>query len=647
MRPLPPRTSRCACRHSLAALQLAAPHLAALGLVLALAADGALSAAPPADGAERLWAAARTGDVATVRSLLAAGVAVDAPFRAGGTALLFASQHGHREVVEALLGAGADVAAREQVNGWGALLWAAFGGHCEVLPVLLSHGADPNQKELSQGLTPLAMAVVRGDGPCVDALLASPKLTPATLEHAASFATRMGKKDLVARLAARTSAAPVIPAWPQFRGPAASGVAEAAHPPTKWDAVAGSHLRWKTAIPGLGHSSPVVAGDRVFVTTAVKDGDPAPVRDTGNPMDSMSEAVKHSWRLLCLDAKSGAVLWERTAAEGLPGTRRHPKNSFASATPATDGSTVVALFGDQGLFAYSMTGELRWSRDLGPMDAGFFYDPGFQWGTASSPILWNGLVIVQVDVQKGSYVAAFSLADGKPVWRTERDELPTWGTPTIHARGDRAELVTNGVQKIRGYDPATGAELWSLTTGNSFVSASTPVASADLIVVGNGYRPLKPIYAIRPGGRGDLSPEEGESSGPHLAWSLKTGGPYYTTPLLYGDLLYVVSDDGVLGAYLSANGELVYRQRLGSGKRFSASPVAAEGRLYLAAEDGEVLVVKAGTEYQLLATNLVGEACLATPAIAGETVFVRGRHHLFAFGEGPMPAPPAQPTPSQ
>ncbi len=612
----------------------------ALDGALASPAETAAETAAATDPTERLWDAARSGDVAAVKRALADGAKVDAPFRVGGTALLFAAQYGHREVIEALLAAGADVTAREQINGWGALLWATFGGHCDALPALLAAGADPNEKELSQGFTPLSMAVIRGDRPCVETLLASPKVSAATLELASGFATRMGRKDLLPLLVARRDVAPALPTWPQFRGPSASGVAEGARPPLRWDAAAGTGLRWKTAIPGLGHSSPVVAGDRVFVTTAVKEGEPAPVRDTGSPMDSLAEAVPHSWRLYCLDARTGAVLWERVAAEGLPRSRRHPKNSFASATPATDGKSVVVLFGDQGLFAYSMDGSLLWRRELGPMDAGFFYDPGFQWGTASSPILWNGLVIVQADLQKGSHLAAFSLADGKRVWRTDRDELPTWGTPTVLGEGARAELVTNGIHKIRGYDPSTGAELWSLTTGNSFVAASTPVGSADLIVVGNGYRPLKPIYAIRPGGRGDLSPKEGENSAPHLAWSLKTGGPYYTTPLLYGDLLYVVSDDGILSAHLASNGELVYRQRLGAGKRFTASPVAADGRLYLAGEDGETLVIKAGAEYQLLAANPVGEPCLATPAIVGDTLFVRGRHHLFAFAESPAGTAP-------
>ncbi|HEX4951987.1 MAG TPA: PQQ-binding-like beta-propeller repeat protein [Thermoanaerobaculia bacterium] len=614
-----------------------------LGLLLGMAASaGELE--------EQLWAAARRGDAAAVRSLLARGAEVDAPFRAGGTALLFAAQKGHREVVEALLAAGANVHAREEVNGWGVLLWASFGGHCELLPLLLERGADPNLRDLSKGLTPLALAVARGSRPCAEALLVAPSLSRETLAEAAALAAKAGRKELLALIEKRqaelvapspvpAAEAPPVPSWPQFRGPFASGVA-AGEPPTEWSLEPGRGLRWKTAIPGVGHASPIVWGDRVFVATAVTAGGDPAIRDTGNPMDSVKETRPTAWKLLCLDARTGEILWERTAAEGVPTVGRHPKNSLASATPSTDGQRVVAWFGERGLFAWDLDGRLLWQRDLGSGDAGFFYDPELQWGSASSPILFDGLVIVQVDVQKGSYLAAFRAEDGAPAWRVERDELPSWGTPTIYRDGAQSELVTNATNAVRAYDPHTGRELWSLRTANSYVSAATPVAEPGLIVVGNGYRPARPLYAIRPGSRGDISLPEGQPANQSVVWSTLSGGPYYTTPLLHEGLLYVLSEDGVLAVYRSASGEPVYRQRVGSGERFSASPVLSGGRLYLASEDGEVFVVAAGPSYRLLATNPVGEPCLATPALVGNTLYLRARSHLFAFGP-----PTAEPRP--
>jgi outer membrane protein assembly factor BamB len=422
--------------------------------------------------------------------------------------------------------------------------------------------------------------------------------------------------------------------WPQFRGTSANGVAEGVTTPTTFDAAKSQNLQWKTPIPGLSHASPVVWGNKVFVVTAVSTnpneekrfglfGDVAPVKDD----------PKHAWKVYALDKKTGKVLWERVAYEGIPKVKRHPKSSHAASTPATDGKYLVVLFGSEGLYAYDFNGKLMWKQDLGVLDAGWFYDPDYQWEYGSSPIIYKNLVIVQADLQKNSFVAAYDLKTGKQVWKTNREEIPSWSTPTIYEGKTRVELITNGTKAIRGYDPLTGKELWKLSP-NSEIATPTPIIANDLIFVTSGYRPIQPIYAIKPGATGDISLKDGKTSNDSIAWSVTRGGPYMPTPVAYGDLLYTLSNNGVLAAYNTKTGERLYQERLaGKGGAFTASPVAADGKLYLSSEDGDVFVVKAGPKYELLATNPVGEVMMATPAISDGIVIVRGINHLFAFAD--------------
>jgi outer membrane protein assembly factor BamB len=422
--------------------------------------------------------------------------------------------------------------------------------------------------------------------------------------------------------------------WPQFRGPQAAGVAEGSPAAVKWDAPKAVNMRWKTQIPGLAHSSPVVWGNKVFITTAVtsgaKDetryglyGDVAPVKDD----------PKHSWKVYALDKQTGKILWERLAYEGIPKVKRHPKSTHADSTPVTDGKYLVALFGSHGLYAYNLDGKLLWKQDLGLLDSGWFYDPDYQWEHGSSPVIYRDLVIVQADVQKDSYIAAYYLKNGKLAWKTSRDEISSWGTPTVYQGKARAELITNGSKAIRGYDPATGKELWRLTP-NSEVTTPTPIVAHDLIYVTSGYRPIQPIYAIKVGSNGDITLKEGKTSSDAIAWSKPRGGPYMPTPVVYGDLLYTCSNQGVLTAYNAITGERVYQERLGGkGGAFTASPVASDGKIYLSSEDGDVFVVKAGPKYELLSTNPVGEVMMATPAISDGLVIVRGHSNVYAFAE--------------
>src|SRR5918999_2519339 len=278
--------------------------------------------------------------------------------------------------------------------------------------------------------------------------------------------------------------------WPQFRGPGATGVVEGSTQPAKWDASTQLNVRWKTPIPGLSHSSPVVWGDKIFVTTAVSSaaksetrfglyGDVAPVKD--NP--------EHTWKVYAIDKQKGTILWERAAYTGIPKVKRHPMSSHAAATPVTDGKYVIAMFGSEGLYAYDLNGKLLWKQDLGVLDAGWFYDVDYQWEHGSSPIIFRDLVIVQADVQKDSFIAAYSLKNGKLVWKKPREEISSWGTPTIYEGKTRAELITNGSKAVRGYDPLTGRELWRLSP-NSEITTPTPIYAHGLIYVTAGYPPV-------------------------------------------------------------------------------------------------------------------------------------------------------------
>jgi outer membrane protein assembly factor BamB len=315
----------------------------------------------------------------------------------------------------------------------------------------------------------------------------------------------------------------------------------------------------------------------------------------------------------------------------VPRVQRQRKNSYASPTPVTDGKHVVAWFGSEGLYCYDFEGQLLWKQDLGVIDAGASYDDSYDWGVASSPIIYRNLVIVLADGQSNSFIAAYDVRNGERVWHKPRDVISSFSTPTIYEGPGRVELVVNGPEKVHGYDPLTGMELWELR-GSSKNTTPTPIVAHDLIFVASGYQ-VKPIFAIRPGAEGDITLEGDAQSNEYVAWSSKRDGPYLPTPIVYGDYLYTCQNNGVLACYRAKTGEHVYRERVGSGGAFSASPIAADGKLYIASEDGDIYVVRAGPEYELLATNPMGEVCMATPAVSKGRMFIRTQHHLYAVGE--------------
>jgi outer membrane protein assembly factor BamB len=425
--------------------------------------------------------------------------------------------------------------------------------------------------------------------------------------------------------------------WPSFRGPQATGIADGQKPPALWDVAKGINVRWKTPIAGLAHACPIVWDDRVYVTTAVRaDGKSELKVGLYGDVDSAEDRTEHSWRICCLDKNSGEVVWERIAHEGVPRTKRHTKGSHANCTPATDGAHVVVNFGSEGLYCYDRDGTLLWQHDLGALDSGWFFDEEYQWGFGSSPVIFRDLVIVQCDMGRGSYIAAYRLADGDEAWRTSRDEIPSWGSPTVVEGPERAELVTNATRFARGYDPLTGKELWRLGR-QSEITVPTPFFGEGLIFVVSGYSPLQPLNAIRPGAAGDISLPGNETSSEFVSWSRPRAGSYLPTPIAYRGRLYVCSNNGVVACYEAATGREIYKRRLPGGGAYTASPVAADGKVYFTNEQGQVTVLKADAQFEVLAQNPLGEVCLSTPAISEGLMFFRTEGHVVAVGQ-PKPA---------
>ncbi len=420
--------------------------------------------------------------------------------------------------------------------------------------------------------------------------------------------------------------------WPCFRGVGASGIAEGFALPRKWDTASGKGVRWKTELPGLGLSSPIVWGDRIFLTTAVRAEGPEELKvGLYGDIQPVEDDSTHSWQVICLDKKTGAVLWEKVAHEGVPKIKRHPKCSHANSTAVTDGRHVVAMFGSEGLYCYDMNGKLLWKKDFGVLDSGFFSVPDAQWGYGSSPIIHDGLLILQCDVQKDSFIAAFNLKDGREIWRTPRDEVPTWSSPSVYVDGKQTRLVANGYKHIGGYDFRTGKEVWKLAGGGD-IPVPTPIVAHGLIYITNAHGWMAPIYAIKTSATGEIVLKQDGDTNEHVAWWGARIGNYMQTPLVYGDYLYSCMDNGVLSCFDARTGQRIYRQRLGKGMSgFTASGVAGDEKLYYTSEDGDVYVVKPGIDFKLLATNSMGEPCMATPAISEGVLYIRGQKHLFAI----------------
>jgi len=433
--------------------------------------------------------------------------------------------------------------------------------------------------------------------------------------------------------------------WPSFRGPQATGVAEGYATPTSWDVPSGENILWRTPIPGLGHSCPVVWGDRLFVTTAIS-GEDDPMLKVGlygdiTPVEDDSE---HTWKVFALDKRTGELVWDQVVFRGVPKVKRHMKSTHANSTPATDGKHLVVMFGSEGLYCYSLDGRLLWKKDLGTLDSAFYRAKTAQWAFGSSPVIHDGRVIIQADVIGDSFLAAFAVEDGKELWRTPREDVPSWGTPTVHAGSDRVQVLVNGYRHMGGYDLATGKELWRLAGGGD-IPVPTPVVGQGLVYFASAHGGPAPVFAVGLGAKDDVSLVYPQTANDFVAWSDNGAGAYMQTPLLYGDYLYVCTDSSILKCYDAKTGEQVYKRRIArSNGGMTASPVAADGKLYFTSEDGTVHVVQAGAEFSVLARNDLDEITMATPAISAGVLYFRTRGHVVAVGGASNEAsPPSAP----
>lgn len=421
--------------------------------------------------------------------------------------------------------------------------------------------------------------------------------------------------------------------WPSFRGPGATGLGTG-RPPTTWNVETGENVKWQTKIPGLAHSAPIIWGNRVYLTTAVSDKDDPELhtgwlRGTG---DSPDEDNAWSWQVLCLSKKTGKIRWRKTAHTGVPKVRRHLKATHANSTPVTDGKHVVAFFGSEGMYCYNTKGKLLWKNDLGLLDAGPYNDLTMSWGYASSPIIHDGTLIVQCDTKTGGFWAAFDVKTGKELRRVQRDDVSTWSTPTVCTLGGRTQVICNGFKHIGGYDLETGAELWKLRGGGD-VPVPTPFVAKGLIFITNSHG-RRPIYVVKPDATGDITPGEGGKKPKGLAWWAPKNGSYMPTPIVVGSVLYIANDNGVLLAGDARKGKILYKERISEGgSTYSASPVSAGGKIYCTSEDGQVHVLKAGRKFSRLATNEMGEVCMATPAISDGLLFIRTQTKLVCIGK--------------
>ena len=434
---------------------------------------------------------------------------------------------------------------------------------------------------------------------------------------------------------AKSSAPKAEQNWPQFRGPNSIGVADGFPTATKWnaDSTTGkvTGVLWRTEIPGLGHSSPIIWGDRIFVGTAVRLSGKATLR-TGyyGDVKPAQDNDEQKWMILCFDKKTGKKRWEKTIRTSKPATERHEKSSHANTTLITDGQRLIAFFGSEGLYCFDLDGKVLWNKDLGVINNSWH---GIGWGYSSSPALYKDKIILLCDDPKDPFIGAFSLADGKEIWRTWRKGTceGSWGTPLVFNDGTRTQVVTNGWPYITSYDFATGKELWRLRGGGD-IPIPTPFVADGLIVISNAHGGKSPLFAVRPSAKGDISLSEGSTSNDSVAWSVPNGGSYISTPVVYGGYIYLANFNGVVRCFDFKDAKKLFEDRLGKDATCSASLVAADGKIYVPTEEGAVHVLKAGPTLEVIAKNEMGEPCLATPAISQGVLYFRTAGNLIAVG---------------
>ncbi len=416
--------------------------------------------------------------------------------------------------------------------------------------------------------------------------------------------------------------------WPQFRGPESANVANNPKLPKTWSKT--KNVVWVKDLKGnRGWSSPIVWGDKIFLTAVVNDKTYKPRKGLYvQDVFGKTPPGKNRCLVMCLDLATGKVLWEKTAFEGNPQNNIHIKNTYASETPVTDGKRVCAYFGNLGLVCFDMEGNKLWSRMTGN------YTIRMGWGTGASPVLHEKQIYIVHDNQEQSYLTALDVETGSPLWLVRRDEKSNWSTPFVWKNDVRTEIVTTGTGKVRSYDPQ-GNLLWELK-GMSSIVIPTPSAHNGLLYISSGYVGdfiQRPVLAIKPGGNGDISLKKGQTKNDYIAWSQRYAGPYHPSPLIYKSHLYVLYDRGFLGCFDAKTGKEVYKKRL-PATAFTSSPWAYNDRIFCLSEDGDTFVVQAGPRFKLLARNsLDNEMTLATPAIAGGRLIIRTDQRLYCIGK--------------
>lgn len=421
--------------------------------------------------------------------------------------------------------------------------------------------------------------------------------------------------------------------WSMYRGNYISGYLDNVNLPETWDVATNENIAWITAIPGLGHSCPIVWGDQIFVTTAVSEQDEGDVK-TGiyGSIGSVPDSSIHEWRMYCVDKHSGEIEWEQTAHSGIPEQKRHPMSSHANCTPATNGEYVVALFGSEGLYCYNMNGDLQWSKDFGVLKSTFFLAEEAEWEFSSSPLIHKNIVIIQCDVQENSFVAAYDIRNGNEIWKQKRDEYPGWSTPNIYSDGQKYIVAVNGYKHRGGYDFNTGEEIWRMSGGGD-IPIPSPVIGNKYIYFNSAHGKVSPIYAIQKSAVGDITLEESATSNEFVKWAKLRGGSYMGTMLLYGDYLYNARWNGRLTCYKAQTGEEMYSQKVGKGNSYTSSPVAADGVIYITDNDGNVYSIKAGPEYEFIRTNRLRQVVMSTPAITEDYLLFRTADNLIAVSK--------------
>ncbi len=424
--------------------------------------------------------------------------------------------------------------------------------------------------------------------------------------------------------------------WPSFRGPGALGVADGHPVLAAWNAdpAAGkiTGVRWSVPVPGLGHSSPILWANRIYLCSAIRStAGKAPLKIApGGEPTAAEDDMEQSWVVLCFDASTGRQLWQQVVRKAPPRATRHEKATHANTTLATDGERLVAFFGSEGLYCYDLDGRLLWRRDLGTINISKY---GIGWGYGSSPSIHGNRIALLCDDPANPFLAVFRLSDGEPLWRVSRKGVSerSWATPLIYAGANNVQVIANGWPWIVSYDLETGKELWRLEGGGDN-PIPTPFVSNGWIYITNAHGGKAPIYVIRPGARGDISLPDGAASGEHIVWASAQAGSYISTPVVYGDYLYLGNSNGVVRCLESKTGKKMFEQRLAPDAQIYASLVAADGKVFCPSLDGDVYVLKAGPSFDLLARNHLGAPCFATPLVWRGILYFRTTESLVAVG---------------